>query len=380
MTSNVIYADITELAANPIRSGIQRVVREFLRRWRGPRPLQPCIFRRDLADLVELPMETLDLLTDANPAAAAMSPAEIAERVRAMTSAAPERRVKVGGVDIVLPELFYDPIRVEHYLWRQTNPNTRLSLLIYDFIPWLHPDKIGVERAGPLMHYLKLTTVDQNAAFISKQTYDDWRLRILRQPSRPGTVLPLGADGLGLERQRFDPAKRSIVCLGSIDGRKNQELIARAFAEGWAKGLDLDLVMIGYAFNPSGAPAQEIAQIAAHSPRLKRHERATDEEVLEIMRGARATIYMSNLEGYGLPPVESLHAGIPAIVAEGIPSIARMPSAGQIRLSEPTVEQIGAALRRISDDHEARVLWNEAASLNLPTWDQFADSVSKWLH
>ncbi len=60
----MIYADITELAANPVRSGIQRVVREFLARWSGPQKLQPCIFSHTEIDLIELPDAAVALLLE----------------------------------------------------------------------------------------------------------------------------------------------------------------------------------------------------------------------------------------------------------------------------------------------------------------------------
>ena len=379
MSSSVIYADVTELVANPIRSGIQRVVREFLARWRGPRRLQPVIFDRGAIDLVELPAEAMELLTERDPAIKTLSVEEIAGRLRAIVEASPKTLVPHAHVDIVIPELFFDAMRAEHYWWRLSNPGTRLSLLVYDFIPWLRPEMIGVDRAGHLMYYLRLSALKTNAGFISEATYDDWRQRIVREPQRPGVVLPLGADGLPLERQTFDPSKKTIVCLGSIDGRKNQDMIAEAFERGWATGLDLDFVLVGYAFNKESGPARTISRIASTSPRMIHHERATDADLLGILRRARATIYMSTLEGYGLPPVESLHAGIPVIVSDRIPSIERLPSYGQIRISNPTPDEILGALFRVANNEEARHLWSGAASLKLPTWDDFADSVQKWL-
>ncbi len=184
-------------------------------------------------------------------------------------------------------------------------------MLFFDFIPWLHPDVIGVERAGHLMPYLKLSLLVDRPAFISEQTYDDWRRRILKNPSREGTVLPLGADGLGLERQSFDIAKRNVVCLGSIDGRKNQDLVARAFASAHQAGLDLDLTFVGYAFDKQSKASTELRRVMASCSRIRHIEGASDIEVLQILRGARATVYLSPLEGYGLPPIESLFSGIP---------------------------------------------------------------------
>lgn len=375
----MIYADITELVGNPIRSGIQRVVRSFLSAWIHTGELKVCRFDYGAIDLVEVPEEILTLLLEQDDATKAKSTKDIASEIQAILSVSPIVKVPHEDVHLVIPELFFDPLRVGHYQWRVTCANVKLSMLFYDFIPWLYPDAINVHRAGPLMPYLKLSTLCDNASFISQNTYDDWRLRILHQPERRGMVLPLGADGLDLEQQYFDRNKRDIVCLGSIDGRKNQDLIAQAFERAWEKGLTLNLVLVGYAFDKDSVAAKEIRRIGARWPNLIHVTNASDQDVLTILRKARATIYMSKLEGFGLPPLESLHAGIPVVVGDGIPSLNGLPDAGQIRIGEVSVAEIEAALWKLEDDRLMSRLWKDTQSLALPTWDDFGRSTFEWL-
>ncbi len=375
----MIYADITELVGNPIRSGIQRVVRSFLSAWVPTGELKVCRFDYDSIDLIEVPDSVVELLLEQDEKTKSKSSKEIAAEIQEILKITPVVRVPYQDIHLVIPELFFDPLRVGHYEWRLTCPNVRLSMLFYDFIPWLYPDAINVHRAGPLMPYLKLSTKCDNASFISQNTYDDWRLRILREPERQGVVLPLGADGLELEQQYFDRAKCDIVCLGSIDGRKNQDLIAQAFEKAWEKGLTLNLVLVGYAFDKDSVAAKEIRRISARWQNLVHVTNASDQEVLTILRKARATIYMSSLEGFGLPPLESLHAGIPVVVGDGIPSLNGLPEAGQIRVPSVSVEVIEDAIWKLADDRLVARLWKDAQTLVLPTWDDFGRSTFEWL-
>ena len=70
------------------------------------------------------------------------------------------------------------------------------------------------------MPYLRAMRGVADLAFISAQTRAECAARILRRPpQRPG--IPMGADGLGLARQAFDPARADFVMLGSIEPRKN---------------------------------------------------------------------------------------------------------------------------------------------------------------
>src|SRR5262245_21317900 len=56
-----IHLDVSELVANPLRSGIQRVEREAIRHWPDPAQLIPCLVDGK-GGVRRLPPETLDVL------------------------------------------------------------------------------------------------------------------------------------------------------------------------------------------------------------------------------------------------------------------------------------------------------------------------------
>ena len=62
----MIILDVTELIANPIRAGIQRVVRELIRRWPADVPMR--VARYDPTEgLVAVPDSAVELVTDCVP-------------------------------------------------------------------------------------------------------------------------------------------------------------------------------------------------------------------------------------------------------------------------------------------------------------------------
>ncbi len=225
------------------------------------------------------------------------------------------------------------------------------------------------------MRYLTLTQTASSTAFISQATRHEWANRIVRSPERTGPVLPLGADGLGLEHQSWRPDRRTFVCIGSLDGRRNQHLIIRAFRRLWSQGHDPKLVIYGHAFDASHTIAREVITAAADDPRIVHYATATDLDIMEGLRRARATLYVSSSDGFGLPPVESLHAGIPTI-STVVPSLHNLPSKGQLRLQSVAVDAVEQAVRLICDDDVAASLWEEAKGLQLPTWQDFAELVA----
>ncbi len=228
---------------------------------------------------------------------------------------------------LLCAELFDDPARAAYYV----ASSARSSWLVYDFLPWLHPEWFPAGPANRLMPFLHALRTVPRLAFISAATARDCAERILRRPPA-GPVIPLGADGLGLARQRFSPAKRDVVMLGTIEARKNAAAAIRAFEMLWREGAELRLVLIG-AVEQDALEEQALLRRLAHEDRLVQRGPLPDEEVRDALRAAVALLFPSEGEGYGLPPIEALAAGIPVIVSAALPALDGLPDAGQIRLA-----------------------------------------------
>ena len=248
-------------------------------------------------------------------------------------------------------------------------------MLGYDFLPWLRPDLFATSSVAELMPYLRLLSKVPLVAFISDRTKREFETRITRRPAT-GPVLTLGADGLRIERQAWHDSRRGYVALGSIDTRKNQHLIVEAFSRLWSAGHDVPLTLIGRAFE-----GHKLAWLKAASrfPLFRWMNSATDADLANAMRSTRATIYLSENEGFGLPPVESVSCGIPAIVAASCPSAAGENSAGMLRLQQVTPDRIAAAVLALEDRATAAALWENAGAVQLGTWQTFAEATATWV-
>ena len=227
------------------------------------------------------------------------------------------------------------------------------------------------------MFYVRALRSFSHTAHISRQTRDNYFRTIVRSQRDQGVVLPLGADGVVVERQNWSRKRKKFLAIGSIDGRKNQKVIAEAFRMLRAKGHDVELTIIGRAFeNQDVGWLRETAQV----PGFRWISDASDEMIADAYREARATIYVSEAEGYGLPPVESLWAGVPVIAPADMPSLAGLEPLGQVRLPTVSPDTIAAAMLDLMKDPVATRLWNEAAQLQLPTWRDFARDTVDWLN
>jgi len=374
---SILIVDCTELYLNPIRTGIQRVVRELLRHWphSGPQ-LHPARFEPGRG-LVRLSLASVALLAENEPGTSALPVKELRSRLAVLAGSTDEPDLPQVA-RVLIPEIFYDPLRSRFHEERLVTQPGSLAMLSFDFLTFLQPELFRVESALPFMSYFRLISMAPSVAFISDLTRKTFADRIIRAPSddpRIGPVLPLGADGLPAKRQVWRSNRRDFVCLGSLDGRKNQHVVTAAFMQLWEAGYDFRLVLIGRAFD--GLQLDWLGRARAF-PHFCWLDEASDEDIAAAMYGARATIYLPMAEGFGLPPIESLHVGVPVITMPDVPSVAMLPLLGQIRLSYPTVEAVTGAVLSMTDDATAERLWAEAASLKLGTWRTFGARAAEW--
>ncbi|HVU61365.1 MAG TPA: glycosyltransferase family 1 protein [Mycobacteriales bacterium] len=129
-----------------------------------------------------------------------------------------------------------------------------------------------------------------------------------------------------------------VVMVGWADPRKD---VATAVAahERTVGELPHDLVLVGSGhptFAPVPRPSGERIKIVGH---------ASDPDLVALLTGAKALLYPSRYEGFGLPPLEAMACGTPAIVSD-IPALRESTAGSSARLVAPEdAEGWAAALR-----------------------------------
>lgn len=107
------------------------------------------------------------------------------------------------------------------------------------------------------------------------------------------------------------PREKMVLCVGAIQRRKNQATLVRAFGE---MSEDWTLVLAG----AQGFAARETLEAVAASPAAKRIQITgylSDEQLGEYYARASIFVFPSLDEGFGMPVLEAMAAGIPVIAS-----------------------------------------------------------------
>lgn len=155
-------------------------------------------------------------------------------------------------------------------------------------------------------------------------------------------------------RSKYDLPHNFIVCVGTVEERKNALLAVKALADTDDK--EVKLVLIGH-------HTKYFDKIKAfvHANGLRHHvvclSRVRFKHLPVIYHMARASVYPSRYEGFGLPVLESQSCGTPVIAAKGS-CLEEAGGKAAIYVDPDSVEQMTAALNTVLGDsarHEQMV-------------------------
>ena len=370
-----LYLDMSEFLTNPLRTGIQRVEREIIRYWPGPKPLVLCSFDASSDKFRRLPDDAI------NAVCSETAPFFDPEKPVFLDHQKAADFIETDDLtsSFFNPELFFDPRRANAYRTLAQHQAADVAWLIYDFLPFLEPQYFPSGTTLYCMPYVHAMQAISRACFISEKTRSEFIKRVIKDETKAGPVFPLGGDGLQMSKQSFTESNKTFVYIGTIEPRKNVSDIVAAFQWLWQQEIDVRLTVVGRMVSESVQELPIFERLKGES-RFTYLGHADDEAVRKALQSARATIFVSSAEGFGIPPYESLAASIPIIASTSVPSLYLLPPGGRIVLEEISSRAIAAAVTRMLDDRVARALWHEAAQMPVPTWKEFVQSLAAWLH
>jgi glycosyltransferase involved in cell wall biosynthesis len=209
------------------------------------------------------------------------------------------------------------------------------AVLIADVMPELHPEWFDPTQRQLFGRWLRSHLRDTELFLcISRRTSEDLRevAAEIGMP-RPNTVVvPLGADFAALDPQPVSlPPNigKFLLVVGTLEPRKNQQLVVDAFDVLRRRHPDLGVVIVGKQGWLVDDLVEHITSHPEFGQRLVWLEGIDDAQLAWLYEQAFLAVAPSRYEGLGVPVMEALHHGCPTISSNG----GALPEAGGDRVS-----------------------------------------------
>lgn len=309
--SKTLFVDISALAENDTKTGIQRVVRSILKEFMET-PLEDYI------------VEPVYAFVDKRGYRYAYSPTRKDELIDYTN----------GDIFLVL-DLHPNAIcGQKDQLTTMHRDGVKVFFVVYDLLPVVMPE--AFPEGGDKLHIAWLEVmINFDGAFCISRTVANELKQYFREhhPQQAETFIVdwfhLGADidnsiptsGLPDDAPRVleELALRpTFVMIGTVEPRKGHAQAIEAFEYLWEKGLDVNLLVVGM----EGWHVEDLARHFRQHPELNKRffwlEKASDEYLSKIYAAGNCLIAASKGEGFGLPLIEAAQHELP-VIARDIP-------------------------------------------------------------
>jgi len=226
---------------------------------------------------------------------------------------------------------------------------------VHDLVPLRFPDWVEPETLrmhGPKYEHAAQTC---DRIFVNSRFTGGEVVELLGVPEERVVVAYPGIDPI------FSPAGEAadlggpyVLGVGTLEPRKNLPALVTAFALLRRRHPELTLAL-------AGLEGWEERPLEAEGVRLLGF--VSDEELVRLYRGAAAFAYPSRFEGFGIPVVEALASGVPAVVSSH-PSLDEASGEVALRVDPDDADAFADALERAlaaprgtGVEHAARFTW-----------------------
>lgn len=206
----------------------------------------------------------------------------------------------------------------------------QLITVLYDLIPLIHPLSVAPYMTEEFREWFERFALKSDRVIcVSKSGAMDFIAYVTRSDLPTNPYLHIGWWRLGADFDDEDDfpisaAAKSVTAnerpyflsVGTIEPRKGYPIALDAFERLWLRGVDVGYVIVGRAGWQSKALEHRIKSHWEYGRRLLWLDRASDADLRHCYTHARALVYPSMIEGFGLPLVEAGYYGLPVIASD----------------------------------------------------------------
>jgi glycosyltransferase involved in cell wall biosynthesis len=364
-----VVVDVDQAARDDLHTGIQEVVRRTLPVWERDKPILAVAWSPEAPGWRRLTAAEHDRVFRWD--------SRSGEPVRYDV---PKVVVVPWRTVAVLPEV--PGIVASDYLAGVARfSGNRVVAVGHDCVPVLSADLMPEEEPGRFARYLSVVKYMQRVAAVSNSAAAEFRGFASALASQglvgPEVVTCLNgfrktSAGESNEMQRAPSSRREniVLCVGSLEPRKNHLALLFAAEMLWREGHDFEVALI--AGSGWGDEATDrVEELKAAGRAITVRHRVSSAELVRAYRNARFTVLPSLHEGFGLPVAESLAAGTP-VVTSCYGGTAEVAAGGGCIVVDPYDDDalVDAMRELLTDDGRLEALRKAALSRLDRSWEE----------
>ncbi len=281
-------------------------------------------------------------------------------------------RAAATYVKKVTPDLYLSP--TSYIVPWLIGAKVPCALVVHDFIAFRHEPH---DRKATIIEKLfssKALSQAHHIFCISESTKEDLNTYFPNLPTNNVSVVYAGAFGEPVERGASEPM---VFTIGTLCPRKNQLRLIQAFQK-LPDNLrrQYKLIIAG----GRGWQDQEIVRLAAQTRGVEWKGYVNDDEYKEYLRTCTVLAYPSLYEGFGLPVLDALQAGVPVLTSNR-GSLKEIVGNAALVVNPEDEEALTDGLERLLTDAALRQRLSEAgpAQAKQFSWQRTADLLLKAL-
>jgi glycosyltransferase involved in cell wall biosynthesis len=251
-----------------------------------------------------------------------------------------------------------------------------LVVTIHDAVPWTHPETL-TPRGVRWHRAMALRAARSADAVVVPSAATGEALSTRLELTRPPVVIPLGVTALPLpedhegRRRRLGIGNGFVLSLATMEPRKGLDVLIRAMSR--AAAPDLPLVLVGAPGWGRLDPLALAADAGLPPGRVVVLGRLPDPDLASVLHGATVLAVPSRAEGFGLPVLEGMAAGVPVVTSRD-PALLEVGGDAVLAVETGDAAALADALRSVCADPglRARLVENGTRRVRQYSWAECA--------
>ncbi|ASU80823.1 glycosyltransferase family 1 protein [Actinopolyspora erythraea] len=251
------------------------------------------------------------------------------------------------------PRVVADSVHAPTPLFPPVKRGGGLVVTVHDTVPWTHPETLtargaawhrravlrAARRAGSLVVPTEAVAED-----LRRRVRSSAHIEVVGEGASADVLRPVAEEAIA-RRLRLPP--RYLLAVGTLEPRKGYEWLIRALAEPEAP--EVPLLVVG-APGWGGVSLPDLVARHGLPPDRVRHLGAVpDRELAVLLRRSAALVAPSMAEGFGLPVLEAMAAGVPVVHSDA-PALVELADGAGITVPRADAAALAVALRGVLAD------------------------------